>query len=57
MINECWNYESKDRPNFNNIFEKMEQNDYKLIELNNSELQKVKAMIKQHKSKIQSYNK
>lgn len=56
-INECWNYEWRDRPSFNDILEKMEQNNYKFIELSNSELQNVKAMTKQHKSKIQSFNK
>ena len=56
IINDCWNFKSKDRPSFKTILERMDQNDYKLLNLTNSEIKNVKSFVKQHKTKIPKYD-
>ena len=55
IINKCWNFDSKDRPSFKEIVELMERNDFKLIELTETETFEVKDKINQHKTKIPQY--
>ena len=55
LINECWNLDLNDRPSFSDILIKMENGEYKLCELNSSELDEVKNVVKLHKEKIPKY--
>lgn len=55
LINECWSFEPENRPSFNEILDKLEENDYKLINLMESEIIEVKSKIKEHKKKIPKY--
>ena len=57
LINECWNFESSDRPSFETILNDIDKNNYKLLDLSNIELKNVESFVKQHKSKIPTYNK
>ena len=56
MINSCWEFDPKERPSFKSICEKIEKNDYKLIDMTQMELNDLKAKIGQHKSKIPKYD-
>ncbi|KAK8837373.1 hypothetical protein M9Y10_036806 [Tritrichomonas musculus] len=55
LIDRCWNFEAKDRPNFDEIINEIERNNYNLVDLSESELYEVKSLIKHHKDKIPSY--
>ena len=55
LINECWNYNSKDRPSFDEILSRLERQNYKIIEMNNSEVNEVLEFVKEHKKLIPEY--
>lgn len=56
LINDCWNFDSKDRPSFKEILERMEQNHFQLLELTSSEIKNVESFVSQHKLKIPQYD-
>lgn len=56
LINNCWNFQSKDRPSFAEMIDDMEKNNYSIVELSKSELNEIKLLIKQHKEKMPSYS-
>lgn len=55
LISRCWNFKSKERPSFKEIVDLLDENQYKVIELKNSELKFVKAFVKAHKEKLPIY--
>ena len=55
LIEECWNFDPKDRPSFSDILKKMKKNDYKLVDLSKSDLKQVNSRIRKHKEKIPEY--
>ena len=52
LINECWNFNPKDRPSFQMILNDLERNHYNLIQLNKTEIDNIESFVKQHKTKI-----
>ena len=57
LIDECWNFHSKDRPSFKTILELMSNHDFKLLNMTKTEIDNVKSLIAQHKTKIPPYDK
>ena len=55
LISSCWNFNPNDRPSFEQIYDEIENNDFKLIEMDETETDEVKKMIKNHKMKIPNY--
>ena len=55
LINDCWNFEAKDRPSFKDIIEEMAKNHYNLLHLNESEVNNIETFVKQHKEKLPKY--
>lgn len=55
LINNCWNFDPKDRPSFKQICDQMKSNDYFLLELTASEKNNVEALIKNHQKIIPDY--
>ncbi len=55
LINDCWNFEAKDRPSFKDIIEEMAKNHYNLLQLNKSEVNNIETFVKQHKEKLPKY--
>ena len=55
LINSCWNYEPSDRPSFKEILQKLESENFRLIDLTESESAEVNTFVRQHKEKIPSY--
>lgn len=51
----CLNFDSKDRPSFEQIMLELEKNSFNLIELKKSQIEKVILKIKKHKERIPSY--
>lgn len=54
LINECWNFNPKDRPSFQMILDDFERNHYNLIKLNKTEIENIDSFVKQHKKKDSS---
>mgnify|MGYP007035343875 CR=1 FL=1 len=52
MIN---NYKSKDRPSLNEILPLLKNNDYKLFDSNDSEIDEIKDFVKHHKRNFPDY--
>ena len=42
LINQCWNYDAKDRPSFDEILSLLEGNNFKLFEFNDQEISEIK---------------
>lgn len=55
LIYDCWNFEPKDRPSFNEIVDDLNKNNYNLFHLKKSEVEKVELFVKQHKEKLPKY--
>lgn len=55
LIDECWNFHSKDRPSFETISEELENNNYQLMPLSNLEFKDVRMFVDQFKTKIPDY--
>ena len=55
LISSCWNFNSKDRPSFEQILKDLELNNYDLVKLNSSEIAEVRQLINEHKEKIPDY--
>ena len=55
LINDCWNFEAKDRPSFKDIVEEMAKNHYNLFKLSKSEVNNIETFVKQHKEKLPKY--
>ena len=52
LINECWNFNPKDRPSFQMILDDLERNQYNLIQLNKTEIENIESFVNNHKKKI-----
>lgn len=52
LINDCWSFDSKDRPSFQAILDNLERNHYNMIKLNTIEIKNNESFVKQHKTKI-----
>ncbi|KAK8880727.1 hypothetical protein M9Y10_003414 [Tritrichomonas musculus] len=48
LINSCWNYDPKDRPDFNHILDDMKVHKYALVDMKDHELQIVEAFVENH---------
>ena len=55
LINSCWEYKAGNRPSFNDILSLLEKNDYKILDLNESEVSKLRNLIISHKSILPDY--
>ena len=55
LINKCWNFDPKDRPSFKDILDELMVKKYDLVDLNDSELQKVESFVKKKKKIIPPY--
>ena len=55
LINDCWNFEAKDRPSFNDIVNDLDKNHYNLFKLNKSEVRNIESFVEQHKRKLPKY--
>ncbi|KAK8835712.1 hypothetical protein M9Y10_040530 [Tritrichomonas musculus] len=55
LINDCWNFNSKDRPSFQMIVDDLDKYQYDLAPLNEMEIYNVKIFVKQHKERITKY--
>ncbi|KAK8892802.1 hypothetical protein M9Y10_030047 [Tritrichomonas musculus] len=55
MINNCWNFEAKDRPSFEMIVESMAKSHYDLVKMNPTEVKNVETFVKQHQAKLPKY--
>lgn len=55
LIGDCLSFESKDRPSFSDIVNRICDSDYQLIALEKSEVIEVKNMVKELKKKIPQY--
>ena len=55
LINECWNFKSKDRPSFKVILESLIKNNFNLLPLKKGEVKNIKVFVKQHKTKIPQF--
>lgn len=56
LINECWNFNPIERPSFKEICQKLESNNYKIVELSKSEENEVKDFVNVHKLRIPSFS-
>ena len=57
LINDCWNLDPEKRPSFVDINNEIEKNDFCLFDLDKSELDEIKLLIRQHQEKIPFYSK
>ena len=48
LINDCWNFDSKDRPSFADICTLMENSEYNIFDLNSQEKSKLLLKIKKY---------
>ena len=48
LIDECINFDPKDRPSFQTILEELKENQYEIIPLSKSEKQHVKSQVHRH---------
>ena len=55
LINDCWCFDSKNRPSFDDISKYLEVNNFDLLNLSKSEIDEVISKIKAHKPKIPKY--
>ena len=55
IINSCWNFNSNERPSFNEICERMKTYDYNLIDMTHSENQEVKKFVENYQKRIPNY--
>lgn len=55
LISDCWNFEPNKRPGFGEIVEIITKNNFKVVDLNDSEISEVKSFVREHKKKIPSY--
>lgn len=55
LINSCWESHPNDRPGFDEICQKLEENNYKILDLNEEENHQVQLLINTHKYKIPNY--
>ncbi|KAK8839451.1 Cyclin-dependent kinase 4 [Tritrichomonas musculus] len=55
MINNCWNFETKDGPSFETIVESRGKNHYDLVDLNPTEVKNDESFVKQHQAKLPKY--
>lgn len=55
LINDCWNSHSKDRPSFEEILSRLEKQNYKVFEMDKSEVNEVLEFVKEHKKLIPEY--
>ncbi|KAK8898171.1 hypothetical protein M9Y10_000443 [Tritrichomonas musculus] len=56
LINACWEFDPKERPSFSKICEDIERNEFKLLDLNDTEMKEVQLMVKKLKEKIPPYS-
>ena len=55
LIDECINFDPKDRPSFKTILEELKENQYEIIPLSKSEKQQVKNLVRRHEKLIPNY--
>lgn len=55
LISECWNFNAKTRPSFNEILGKLESNDYKVLDMSDTEINEVREFVLEHKKRIPLY--
>ena len=55
LVSDCWNFNAKDRPSFSEIVSRMEENEYRMLPLEPSQVSEIKNKAKQHKAKIPPY--
>ncbi|KAK8843631.1 hypothetical protein M9Y10_024691 [Tritrichomonas musculus] len=55
LIDACWKFDPKERPSLNKIYEDIERNEFKLLDLNDTEIKKVEMMAKKLKEKTPPY--
>ena len=55
LVSDCLSTEAKDRPSFSEIVSRMEENEYRMLPLEPSQVSEIKNKAKQHKAKIPPY--
>ena len=55
LINDCWNFDAKNRPSFNEIYNFILENHCQLLDLNDDDFTEVQAFINNHQKLIPSY--
>lgn len=55
MHDACWSFKPKDRPSFDEIINLMMKNNFKIVDLPDSELKKVSKLIDNHRMRLPKY--
>ncbi|KAK8844349.1 hypothetical protein M9Y10_024563 [Tritrichomonas musculus] len=55
LINSCWETSPEKRPSFDEILQELEKNNYKLLELSDTDVKDIKLFVKEHKQRIPPY--
>lgn len=55
IIDACWNFDPKKRPSFESILKELDKNDYKVVDLSESEVHEVRNSVSEHKKKLPKY--
>ena len=55
LINSCWNFDPDDRPSFSKICEQLNEKCHMLLNLSKPEIEELKNLMKNHKSRIPIY--
>lgn len=55
LIDRCWEKDPKKRPSFDDILQELENNDYDILELSNSDIIVVRQFVEKHKQRIPPY--
>ena len=56
LIDSCWNFDPNQRPSFDEICTLLEDNEYRLIDLDEAGMNEALGLINQHKKRIPSYS-